>query len=73
MNNPSMKALLNEWRKLISESILDNFELEDFNAWIEDGNAYEAEEGVWVEQTTQFRKKFTYEELQLFFKREYLS
>lgn len=53
--------------------ILNAYETKIFNEWIADGNAVETEKGVWVEQTTQYRKKFTYEELQNFFKKEYLS
>ncbi len=53
--------------------ILNAYETKIFNEWIADGNAVETEKGVWLEQTTQYRKKFTYEELQNFFKKEYLS
>jgi len=53
--------------------ILNAYETKIFNEWIADGNAVEQKKGVWVEQSTQYRKKFTYEELQKFFKKEYLS
>lgn len=53
--------------------ILNAYETKIFNEWIADGNAVEQTKGVWVEQSTQYRKKFTYEELQKFFKKEYLS
>ena len=53
--------------------ILNAYEMKIFKEWIADGNAVETEKGVWLEQTTQYRKKFTYEELQNFFKKEYLS
>lgn len=53
--------------------ILNAYETKIFNEWIADGNAVETEKGVWVEQSTQYRKKFTYEELQNFFKKQYLS
>ena len=53
--------------------ILNAYETKIFNEWIADGNAVEQTKGVWVEQSTQYRKKFTYEELQKFFKEEYLS
>jgi len=53
--------------------ILNAYETKIFNEWIADGNAVETEKGVWVEQSTQYRKKFTYEELQNFFKKEYLT
>jgi hypothetical protein len=54
------------------KKILSAAQLKDFKEWILDGNATEVEPGVWLEQTTQWRKKFNYEELQKFFKREYL-
>lgn len=54
------------------KKILNAAQLKHFKEWILDGNATEVEPGVWLEQTTQWRKKFNYEELQKFFKREYL-
>ena len=53
--------------------ILNAYETKLFNDWIEDGNAFKNDKGVWLEQTTQYSKKFTYDELQNFFKREYLA
>ena len=53
--------------------ILNAYETKLFNDWIEDGNAFQSEKGIWLEQTTQYSKKFTYDELQNFFKREYLA
>ena len=44
----------------------------EFEAWIEDGNAYEKRPGVWVEQSTQYRKEMSYEELEDFYMSEYL-
>ena len=70
------RQLRNTIRAVLKESmgdILTGIELEDFEAWIDDGNAYEKSPGVWVEQTTQYRKEFTSDELKLFFKREYLQ
>ncbi len=74
------RIIREEYQRVLAESmgqlpaeILDNYELRDFEAWIEDGNAMEVESGVWVEQSTQYRKKFTLEELKLFFKLEYLQ
>ena len=52
--------------------ILNAYEMKIFKEWIADGNAVETEKGVWLEQTTQYRVKFTYEELQNYFKKEYL-
>ena len=53
--------------------ILNAYETKLFKEWIADGNAVETEKGVWLEQTTQYRVKFTYEELQNYFKKEYLT
>jgi DNA repair protein RadC len=53
--------------------ILNAYETKLFNDWIEDGNAFKNDKGVWLEQTTQYNKNFTYDELQNFFKREYLA
>ena len=47
-------------------------EEESFNQWINDGNAHQLSDGYWVEQTTQYRKKFTSKELKEFYKKEYL-
>ena len=69
------RQLRNTIRKVLQENmsdILTGYELADFQAWIDDGNAIEKAPGVWVEQTTQYRKEFTFDELKLFFKQEYL-
>ena len=69
------RQLRNTIRKVLQENmgdILAGYELADFEAWIDDGNAYEKAPGIWVEQTTQYRKEFTLDELKLFFKQEYL-
>ena len=42
-----------------------------FLQWIEDGNAHERLDGVWVEQTTQWKKEFTLRQLMRFFVKEY--
>ena len=39
--------------------ILNAYETKLFNDWIEDGNAFQSEKGIWLEQTTQYSKKFT--------------
>ena len=61
-------------RKVITESLggMSPEEQMQFEAWIDDGNAYEKSPGVWVEQTTQYRTEMSYEELQNFFISEYL-
>ena len=46
---------------------------QSFNEWIEDGNAHEISDNVWVEQTTGWQKRFTKNELRKFFKKEYLE
>jgi hypothetical protein len=53
--------------------LLNKSEESDFNKWIEDGNAFEQSDNVWVEQTTQYRKQFTLDELKTFFKKEFRS
>jgi hypothetical protein len=53
--------------------ILTQDEEQDFQEWIKGDNAIEVEKDVWLEQTTQHKKKFTTNELRKFFKREYLS
>ena len=55
-----------------SHLILDEDELQLFHEWIEDGNAFEKENGIWVEQLTQYRRRFTFDQLQEYFKNEYL-
>ena len=39
--------------------------------WIKDGNAVKVGPDTWIEQTTQWKKKFTGKELRKFFIREY--
>ena len=48
-------------------------EQEQFDEWIKDGNANKNKNGKWTEQTTQWKKEFTLNELKAFFKREFLS
>ena len=48
-------------------------EHESFQLWIKCGNAFQIRNGVWVEQTTQYDKEFTFEELKKFFIKEYLT
>ncbi len=43
------------------------------NEYIENGNAFEVSENVYLEQTTQYRKKFTLLELKQFYYNEYLK
>jgi len=41
--------------------------------WIEDGNALKIGPDTWVEQTTQWKRKFTTKELKTFYQKEYGS
>jgi len=63
----------NEQELLKKDSeILNPLELKWFYDWIEGDNATEVEPDVWIEQSTQYRIKFTFKELQEFFKEEYV-
>lgn len=60
-------------KKSLSEGkILNATQMRQFKKWIKDGNATEVQPNVWLEQSTQYSKKFDYDALQKFFKREYL-
>lgn len=48
-------------------------QLDQFNEWVADGNATKIDDNIWLEQTTQWTKQFSTDELQKFFKKEYLS
>ena len=41
--------------------------------WMNDGNVIKVGEDTYIEQTTQWKKKFTKEELTKFFIKEYLD
>ena len=45
--------------------------MKEFNKWYNDGNAIKIGVDKYVEQTTQYQKVFTLEELIEFFKKEY--
>ena len=51
--------------------IIHSFNWIAFADWIADGNAVQLNDGLWVEQETQYRVKFTFEELQKFFHKGY--
>ena len=55
-----------------NKDILTPSELKSFFEWIDDGNAFQLKNGMWVEQTTQYRVLFTFNNLKRFFKKEYL-
>ena len=43
----------------------------EFKDWMEDGNVEKIGEDAYIEQTTQWRKKFTMSELIGFYNKEY--
>ena len=45
--------------------------MEEFNQWFNDGNACKVGANKYVEQSTQYKKYFTLEELITFYKKEY--
>ena len=45
----------------------------EFKEWMNDGNVEELGNNVYVEQTTQWRKKFTMPELIRFYQKEFKS
>ena len=51
---------------------MDN-EYEEFKEWMDDGNVEQLGDNVYVEQTTQWKKKFTLVELVAFYIKEYRS
>jgi len=48
-------------------------EYEEFKEWMDDGNVEQLGADVYVEQTTQWKKKFTLVELVAFYIKEYRS
>jgi len=48
-------------------------EYEEFKEWMDDGNVEQLGDNVYVEQTTQWKKKFTLVELVAFYLKEYRS
>ena len=45
----------------------------EFENWISEGNALEIEDGIWIEQTTQWKKRFSLPELKEFYFREFVN
>lgn len=45
----------------------------EFDKWVDDGNAVKIGPDTWLEQTTQWKKKFTTEELETFFIKEFIA
>jgi len=48
-------------------------EYKEFKEWMDDGNVEQLGDNVYVEQTTQWKKKFTLVELEMFYIKEYRS
>ena len=48
-------------------------EYQEFKEWMDDGNVEKLGDNVYVEQTTQWKKKFTLVELVAFYIKEYRS
>jgi|TARA_R100001377_G_scaffold72422_1_gene48227 hypothetical protein len=48
-------------------------EYKEFKEWMDDGNVEQLGDNVYVEQTTQWKKKFTLVELVAFYIKEYRS
>ena len=48
-------------------------EYQEFKEWMDDGNVEQLDDNVYVEQTTQWKKKFTGEELVQFYLKEFKS
>ena len=48
-------------------------EYQEFKEWMDDGNVEKIGDDVYVEQTTQWKKKFTLVELVAFYIKEYRS
>lgn len=57
----------------MAKQILTKEQETQFKEWMEDGNVSKIDDNTYLEQTTQWRKEFTLDELKAFFKREYLS
>lgn len=47
--------------------------IQDFNDWIKSDNVVKIDFDLYVEQTTQYRKQFTKEELLNFFIKEFIN
>ena len=63
--------LIQEYGHLTYEEITDMVDVGMVINWIEDGNVEMIGEDTYIEQTTQWRKKFTMSELIRFYNREY--
>lgn len=63
--------LIQEYDYLTHEEITDMVDVNMVINWIEDGNVEQVGEDTFIEQTTQWRKKFTLTELVAFYLKEF--
>ena len=63
--------LIQEFDYLTHEQITDMVDVSMVINWIEDGNVEQVGEDTFIEQTTQWRKKFTLTELIAFYLKEF--
>ena len=63
--------LIQEYDYLTHEEITDMVDVNMVINWIEDGNVEQVSEDTFIEQTTQWRKKFTLTELIAFYLKEF--
>tara|TARA_R110002049_G_scaffold297273_1_gene486123 strand:+ start:42 stop:278 length:237 start_codon:yes stop_codon:yes gene_type:complete len=63
--------LIQEFDYLTHEQITDMVDVSMVINWIEDGNVEQVDEDTFIEQTTQWRKKFTLTELIAFYLKEF--
>jgi hypothetical protein len=66
-------GLIQEYDHLTHEEVTDLVDVEVmyFQRWMDDGNVEKIGENTYIEQTTQWRKKFTAVELVRFFLKEF--
>ena len=63
--------LIQEYDYLTHEEITDMVDVNMVINWIEDGNVEQIGEDTFIEQTTQWKKKFTLTELIAFYLKEF--
>ena len=65
--------LIQEYYHLSHEEVTDMIDVKvmDLQWWMDDGNVEKIGENTYIEQTTQWRKKFTAVELVRFFLKEF--
>jgi len=52
---------------------MKNFNMQDFNKWFNDGNAVKIGANKYKEQSTQWKKVFSLDELKAFYINEFLK